>query len=105
MSVWKPCNICKKPLNYGSDVWVCNVSTCNRKRVGLVFCSVTCWDAHLPEARHRESWAEERKAPKNESEEFDPFPRAKPPVEEKPQTVQKPISPSTPKVILRRSGG
>jgi hypothetical protein len=24
------------------------VSTCNRKRTALYFCSVTCWDAHLP---------------------------------------------------------
>jgi hypothetical protein len=42
---------------------VCNVSTCNRKRTGLVFCSVSCWDAHLPLVRHRESWALERTSP------------------------------------------
>lgn len=43
--------------------WTCSVSTCNRKRVGLYFCSVACWDVHLPEARHREAWAEEKRAP------------------------------------------
>jgi len=28
-----------------------------------VFCSVTCWEVHLPEANHREAWAVERRAP------------------------------------------
>ena len=61
--IWRPCNSCKKPILFGSKYWVCNVSTCNRKRTGLHFCSVSCWDAHLGFLNHRESWAEERKAP------------------------------------------
>ena len=60
---WRKCNICKKPIGYKSKYWVCNVSTCNRKRVGLVFCDVACWDAHLPGMNHRESWAEDRVSP------------------------------------------
>jgi hypothetical protein len=28
-----------------------------------VFCSVACWDAHVPTMRHRESWAEEQRSP------------------------------------------
>src|SRR5947209_6640607 len=56
---WRRCNSCKKPIGYGADYWVCNVSTCNRKRTGLVFCDVSCWDAHIPMMNHRESWAEE----------------------------------------------
>jgi len=28
-----------------------------------VFCSVTCWEIHLPTANHREAWAVERTAP------------------------------------------
>ena len=28
-----------------------------------MFCSVECWDVHLPMARHREAWSEERTAP------------------------------------------
>jgi hypothetical protein len=44
--------------------WTCNVSTCNRKRTGLVFCTVSCWEVHLPVANHRESWAEEQTAPR-----------------------------------------
>jgi hypothetical protein len=62
-NVWKPCNVCKKPIALGATYWVCSVSTCNRKRTGLSFCSVSCWDAHLPFANHRESWAVEETAP------------------------------------------
>jgi hypothetical protein len=29
----------------------------------MVFCSVTCWEVHLPVANHRESWAVEKQAP------------------------------------------
>ncbi len=61
---WRGCSVCKEPIALGAAYWVCNVSTCNRKRTGLVFCSVDCWDVHLPEARHRESWAIEKTAPR-----------------------------------------
>jgi hypothetical protein len=60
---WRKCNICKKLVHYASVYWVCNVSTCNRKRTGLHFCSVECWDAHLPGMNHREAWAIEKRAP------------------------------------------
>ena len=60
---WRRCSACKKPIALGAQYWVCNVSTCNRKRTGLVFCTVSCWDAHLPVAKHRESWAVEATAP------------------------------------------
>jgi hypothetical protein len=62
-STWKPCSACKKPIAHGALYYVCNVSTCNRARTALRFCTVSCWEVHLPVARHRESWAEERKAP------------------------------------------
>jgi hypothetical protein len=61
--IWKHCNICKKPIAYRADYLVCSVSTCNRKRTGLIFCSLPCFDAHLPTARHRDAWAEQEKAP------------------------------------------
>jgi len=60
---WRRCSSCKSPIAFEADYWVCSVSTCNRKRTGLVFCSVSCWDAHLPVMRHREAWAEERVSP------------------------------------------
>jgi hypothetical protein len=60
---WRRCSACKEPIAYGAGYWVCNVSTCNRKRTGLAFCTVRCWEIHLPGANHRESWAVEREAP------------------------------------------
>ena len=60
---WRRCSACKGPLELGSTYWVCSVSTCNRKRTALSFCSVRCWEVHLPVARHREAWAVEQTAP------------------------------------------
>ena len=60
---WRRCSACKKAIALGSTYWTCNVSTCNRKRTGLVFCSVSCWEVHLPGANHREAWAVEQTAP------------------------------------------
>ena len=65
---WRRCSACKTFIPYGATYYVCNVSTCNRPRTGLVFCTVTCWEVHLPEANHRETWALERKAPRNAAE-------------------------------------
>lgn len=62
-STWRSCSRCKKPIAHGATYLVCSVSTCNRARTGLVFCSMECWDAHLPIARHREAHAEELVAP------------------------------------------
>ena len=50
------------------------MSTCNRKRTGLVFCSVECWDAHVPLYNHRESWALENRSPKVKEPEEAPIP-------------------------------
>ena len=62
-SFWKRCSTCKKELPFAATYWACNVSTCNRPRTALVFCSVSCWDAHVPMLRHRDAWAEERRSP------------------------------------------
>jgi hypothetical protein len=61
---WRRCSACKQPIALGATYWVCNVSTCNRSRTALAFCSLTCWEVHLPEAHHREAWALERTAPR-----------------------------------------
>jgi hypothetical protein len=63
---WRRCSSCKKEIGFTRTYWVCSVSTCNRKRTGLVFCTTSCWDAHLPLMNHREAWAEERRAPTRE---------------------------------------
>jgi hypothetical protein len=61
---WKRCNVCKREIPFEGTYYVCSVSTCNLKRTGLVFCSVECWDAHLPDARHRgDAGAVEENAP------------------------------------------
>ena len=60
---WRRCSACKNDIALGGVYWVCSVSTCNRKRTALVFCSVDCWEIHLPTERHREAWAVEERAP------------------------------------------
>ena len=65
---WRRCNVCKEPIALGATYWTCNVSTCNRKRTGLVFCTVRCWEVHLPGANHREAWAVEKTAPDTAAE-------------------------------------
>lgn len=60
---WKRCSTCKKEIAFGAPYFLCTVSTCNRKRTGLTFCSPECWDQHLPIARHREAGYTEEKAP------------------------------------------
>jgi hypothetical protein len=62
-STWKRCNTCKKPIAFATDYFTCNVSTCNRKGTDFAFCSLSCWDAHVPVLRHRDAWAEEQRAP------------------------------------------
>ena len=84
--MWKRCSSCKEPIALRAAYWVCNVSTCNRKRTALQFCSVSCWDAHLPIARHRDAWAEERRAPETPEAAESGGPQAQPkaPTRERP---------------------
>ena len=65
-SVWMLCSACRKAIAFRAIHWVCSVSTCNRNRMRLVFCSVACWDSHLSTIRHREAWAVEATAPSRE---------------------------------------
>ncbi|HEY0192122.1 MAG TPA: hypothetical protein VGC42_13470 [Kofleriaceae bacterium] len=60
---WLLCSACRTEIPYSSKYYQCSVSTCNRARMRLVFCSVTCWDSHVATARHREAWAEDKLAP------------------------------------------
>lgn len=63
MIPWRKCSTCKAAIAYDAPYWVCSVSTCNRKRTGLVFCSVDCWDEHVPLMRHKDAWTEQRRSP------------------------------------------
>lgn len=60
---WRRCSACKTSIGLGTIHYVCSVSTCNRARTALVFCSVDCWEIHLPTERHRQAWAIEARAP------------------------------------------
>jgi hypothetical protein len=64
--VWLLCSACRKAIPFGGTHWVCSVSTCNRDRTRLVFCSVSCWDSHVATLRHRDAWAVEARAPSRE---------------------------------------
>lgn len=60
---WRRCSACKSDIAHAARYWVCSVSTCNRARTALAFCSVDCWEIHLPTERHRDAWAVEKRAP------------------------------------------
>jgi hypothetical protein len=56
------CSMCRKPIAMNTKFFRCSVSTCNSGKVRLMFCSLSCWDAHLPNARHRSAFATEEVA-------------------------------------------
>lgn len=62
-SAWATCNSCKGDIDFDQVHYVCSVSTCNRKGTDFHFCSVECWDVHVPAMRHRDAWAEEKRSP------------------------------------------
>lgn len=77
-SYWKKCSTCKKPIGLGKKYYVCSVSTCNGQRTGYSFCTISCFESHLPGARHRDAGAIEKTAPmtaapaENEAPQNDP---------------------------------
>jgi len=60
---WRKCSSCKTPIPFNSTYYVCSVSTCNNQRTGYAFCSVHCFERHLPGARHKDAAAVEKAAP------------------------------------------
>ncbi len=64
---WVKCSECRKDIAHGATYWQCSVSTCNRNRFPLYFCTVVCWDSHLGSVRHRDAYAVEAKAPSKEA--------------------------------------
>lgn len=64
---WRKCSACKKPIGYKTKYYVCSVSTCNGQRTGYVFCSVFCWEVHLPGVNHRSAGAIEKVSPEEAS--------------------------------------
>jgi histone H3/H4 len=66
VSHFRLCSSCRRPLPFGTRYYTCSVSTCNRSKTALTFCSVPCFQAHVPTLRHRDAWAEEQTAPTRE---------------------------------------
>ena len=60
---WRPCSSCKGDIDFGEVYYVCDVPTCNRGATDLRFCSIECWDVHVPVMRHRNPGAVEKRAP------------------------------------------
>ncbi len=60
---WRKCSTCKKEIGLNTKYYECSVSTCTGQRTGYVFCSVSCWEVHLPGAKHRDAGAIEKKSP------------------------------------------
>jgi histone H3/H4 len=60
---WKKCSSCKKPISLNAKYYECSVSTCTGERTGYVFCTIPCFEVHLPGAKHRSAGAVEKKAP------------------------------------------
>lgn len=63
---WLSCSECKQPIGFGRTYWLCSVSTCQKSKLRLVYCSVACWDSHLSETPHREAWAVEATSPRKD---------------------------------------
>lgn len=63
-NVWRKCSSCKSEILHGGVYQRCSVSTCHK----LSFCSVDCWDQHLPIMNHKSAWAEEENVPSKQSE-------------------------------------
>jgi hypothetical protein len=65
-TTFKVCSSCRRPIGFGERYYRCSVSTCNRGRTALYFCSVDCFTSHVPVVRHRDAWAEQERAPTRE---------------------------------------
>ena len=57
---WRKCSSCKKAIPFSTTYYVCSVSTCTALRTNYVFCSVHCFERHLPGARHKDAAAIEK---------------------------------------------
>lgn len=55
---WRKCGSCKKDIGFNQVYQVCSV--CGGK---YAFCSVDCWDQHVPVMNHKNAWAEESRSP------------------------------------------
>src|SRR5690349_12706218 len=104
---WLVCSACRNEIRYNATHWVCSVSTCNRARTRLVFCTVSCWDSHVAILRHRDAWAVEAKAPTKQAWEAElathpPEPSAPEPV--KPAAPRRVVGDASPTTAAAAEG-
>jgi hypothetical protein len=91
---WLKCSACRSDIDFDTKYFQCSVSTCNRARMRLVFCSVPCWDSHVATLRHRDAWAEDKIAPTRTAWERE---QASEPAEPRPPAVAtRAAAPATP---------
>jgi len=62
-TTWKNCSSCKQPITLNSKYYTCSVSSCNVRNTNYVFCSIPCFDKHVPVERHKSAGAIEEVAP------------------------------------------
>src|SRR5688572_10126355 len=102
--VWKKCTECRNDIEFGAAYYQCSVSTCNRARMPLVFCSVVCWDSHLSSVRHRDAGAIEARAPSQQQwERQQAEERASPPPAPPPYTPDRPPATAAPVQVRPRT--
>lgn len=63
MSYWKKCGSCKKEIPYKGIYQVCSISGCKKH----AYCSVDCWELHNQVLNHKNAWAEEERAPSEDT--------------------------------------
>jgi len=115
---WLVCSACRSDIAFGSKYFQCSVSTCNRARTRLVFCTVPCWDSHVATLRHRDAWAEDKIAPSKAAWERElaseppeparaaprpalpPHPAAPPPAKPAPAAAPAPVATPAPQRVI-----
>jgi len=70
-NTWRHCGSCKKPILFAQTYYLCGIASCKK----TAYCSLPCFDDHVPVMRHKDAWAEELIAP-SQSEESEALPRA-----------------------------
>jgi len=78
------CSACRASIGFRQKYWQCSVSTCNRPRTRLVFCSINCWDSHVATLRHRDAGAIDAISPSREQWASETASEAPKPAAEKP---------------------
>lgn len=60
---WRRCSICKDEIPFSYKYYKCSVSSCDKKRSPVQFCSVSCWDSHNAVLNHMNAGADEYTSP------------------------------------------